>query len=44
MPTLSAAQATDRFRAAPDRFVDVGHGEVAVRTIGTGPDVVFVHG
>jgi pimeloyl-ACP methyl ester carboxylesterase len=42
--SLSPADATDLFRQAPDRFIDVGAGEVAVRTIGTGPDVLFVHG
>jgi len=44
MSTLTSAQASDLFRTEPDRFVDVGAGEVAVRTIGTGPDVLFVHG
>lgn len=38
------AAATDLFRRPPDRYVDVGEGEVAVRTVGTGPDVVLVHG
>jgi pimeloyl-ACP methyl ester carboxylesterase len=42
--TLTPAAASDRFRQAPDRFLDVGEGEVAVRTLGTGPDVLFVHG
>jgi haloalkane dehalogenase len=32
------------FRRPPDRFVDVGEGAVAVRTVGSGPDVVLVHG
>ncbi|MEM9036374.1 MAG: alpha/beta hydrolase [Actinomycetota bacterium] len=44
MTTLTAAAASDLFRRAPDRMIDVGAGEVAVRTVGTGPDVVFVHG
>jgi pimeloyl-ACP methyl ester carboxylesterase len=44
MPTLSAADATDLFRRDPDRFLDVGAGEVAYRRVGTGPDVLFVHG
>ncbi|MEZ5180339.1 MAG: hypothetical protein R2702_00415 [Acidimicrobiales bacterium] len=44
MTALSPADATDRFRQPPDRFVDVGAGEVAVRTVGSGPDVLFVHG
>jgi pimeloyl-ACP methyl ester carboxylesterase len=42
--SLSPADATDLFRQAPHRFIDVGAGEVAVRTIGMGPDVLFVHG
>jgi pimeloyl-ACP methyl ester carboxylesterase len=44
MSTLTLAAATDLFRREPDRFLDVGAGEVAYRRIGTGPDVLFVHG
>lgn len=44
MSTLTSASSSDLFRAPPDRFLDVGAGEVACRTIGTGPDVLFVHG
>jgi haloalkane dehalogenase len=44
MPTLTPASATDLFRRAPDRFLDVGAGEVAHRQVGSGPDVLFVHG
>ena len=44
MSTLTAEAASDLFRREPDRFVDVGAGEVAVRTVGNGPDVLFVHG
>jgi len=44
MSTLTAAHATDLFRRDPDRFLDVGAGEVAHRQVGTGPDVLFVHG
>lgn len=44
MPTFSAADATALFRSTPERFLDVGAGEVAYRRIGTGPDVLFVHG
>ncbi len=46
MPTLTASVATDLFRRPPDRLLDVGPGggEVAVRTVGSGPDVLFVHG
>jgi pimeloyl-ACP methyl ester carboxylesterase len=43
--SLSAAEASDLFRRPPERFLDVGNGaEVAYRTVGTGPDVLFVHG
>lgn len=44
MPTLTATMAADLFRREPDRFLDVGAGEVAYRRIGEGPDVLFVHG
>ncbi len=45
MTTLSSAAASDLFRAPPARWLDVGDGaEVAYRTVGTGPDVLFVHG
>ena len=44
MPTLTASDAADLFRHDPDRFLDVGEGEVAYRRVGTGPDVLFVHG
>jgi haloalkane dehalogenase len=44
MSTLTAAAASDLFRRAPDEFLDVGAGEVAYRRVGTGPDVLFVHG
>jgi haloalkane dehalogenase len=42
--SLSQTQAADVFRKEPDRFLDVGSGEVAYRRIGSGPDVLFVHG
>jgi len=42
--TLSETDATEIFRRAPDAFLDVGAGEVAHRRIGSGPDVLFVHG
>ena len=32
------------FRNPPLRYLDVGTGEVAYRRVGTGPDVLFVHG
>lgn len=44
MAEISAAQATQLFRNEPIRHLDVGEGEVAYRRIGTGPDVLFVHG
>jgi len=42
--SITATAAADLFRRAPDRFLDVGAGEVAYRRVGTGPDVLFVHG
>lgn len=44
MTTLTMADATNLFRETPHRFLDVGAGEVAYRRVGTGPDVLFVHG
>ncbi len=44
MTTLTDAQASDLFRREPDRFLYVGAGEAAYRCVGTGPDVLFVHG
>lgn len=44
MTTLTATEAADLFRTAPDRHLDVGAGEVAYRRVGTGPDVLLVHG
>jgi pimeloyl-ACP methyl ester carboxylesterase len=32
------------FRDPPQRFVEVAGGRVALRTVGAGPDVLFVHG
>jgi pimeloyl-ACP methyl ester carboxylesterase len=40
----ASAAAADLFRREPNRFLDVGAGEVAYRTAGHGPDVLFVHG
>ena len=37
-------EASELFRREPDRYVDTGAGEVAYRTVGSGPDVLFVHG
>ena len=42
--SISAANASDLFRREPDRFLDVGAGQVAYRAVGSGPDVLFVHG
>jgi len=46
MTTLTPQAASELFRAEPDRYLDMGpgRGEVAVRSIGSGPDVLFVHG
>jgi haloalkane dehalogenase len=44
MPALTTSTAADVFRSAPDRYLDVGAGEVAYRCAGSGPDVLFVHG
>lgn len=44
MSTMTAEQAVELFRRPPDRMLDVGAGGVAHRRIGTGPDVLFVHG
>jgi pimeloyl-ACP methyl ester carboxylesterase len=44
MTTLTSTEASDLFRRQPDRFLDVGAGEAAYRVVGTGPDVLFVHG
>jgi haloalkane dehalogenase len=40
----TAHEASDLFRRPPARYLDVGAGEVAYRSAGTGPDVLFVHG
>lgn len=37
-------EAVALFRAPPERYLDVGAGQVAYRCVGTGPDVLFVHG
>jgi pimeloyl-ACP methyl ester carboxylesterase len=44
MATMSVSAAADLFRTEPDRYLDVGAGEVAYRRVGRGPDVLFVHG
>ena len=42
--TLTETEAAELFRAEPDAYLDVGAGEAAHRRIGSGPDVLFVHG
>lgn len=42
--SLTDAEASALFRREPDRYVDVGAGEAALRSVGAGPDVLFVHG
>ena len=42
--SLTSTEASDLFRAAPERFIATGVGEVAYRSVGDGPDVLFVHG
>ena len=44
MTTLTARDATQLFRDPPDGYLDVGAGQLAHRTVGTGPDVLLVHG
>jgi pimeloyl-ACP methyl ester carboxylesterase len=44
MAGFTSDDAADLFRRAPDDHLDVGAGEVAYRKVGTGPDVLFVHG
>ncbi|MEZ5343339.1 MAG: alpha/beta hydrolase [Acidimicrobiales bacterium] len=41
---LTEHDAVHLFRGEPDGFLDVGAGEAAYRTVGSGPDVIFVHG
>ncbi len=45
MANLTETEASDLFRSPPTRMVPVGgDAEVAVRTVGSGPHVLFVHG
>ncbi|MEY4229348.1 MAG: hypothetical protein RLZZ362_197, partial [Actinomycetota bacterium] len=41
---MDESAAAELFRQPPARYLDVGVGEVALRTVGSGPDVLFVHG
>lgn len=42
--TLTSPMATELFRRPADRHVDVHNGAAALRSVGTGPDVLLVHG
>ena len=42
--TITPDDAAELFRGEPERMLDVGAGHVAYRRVGTGPDVLFVHG
>ncbi len=44
MDITSDTQASQLFRDAPHRLIDVGNGHIAYRRVGQGPDVLFVHG
>lgn len=44
MTELTAAAASELFRQPPDRHLEIGPNKVAYRKVGTGPDVLFVHG
>jgi len=41
---LTEPEAFAAFRKGPQRFVDVGHSQLAYWCFGDGPDLVFVHG
>ncbi len=41
---MLTGDAAELFRQPPLRLLDVGEGEVAYRRVGSGPDVLFVHG
>jgi len=44
MTTPDQRANAELFRQAPHRYIDVGEGQVAYRKVGSGPDVLFVHG
>lgn len=44
MTALTQSAAADLFRDEPHRYLDVGAGEASYRRVGSGPDVLFVHG
>lgn len=41
---MTQEEAEQLFRSEPERYVDVGSTAAAYRKVGTGPDVLFVHG
>jgi haloalkane dehalogenase len=43
-PAIAARSDSSAFFAAPVRFIDIGHSRVAYRCLGSGPDVLFIHG
>lgn len=43
-PELTQHEAAELFRREPQRHIPVGAGQVAYRSVGQGPDVLFVHG
>ncbi|MBI4932527.1 MAG: alpha/beta hydrolase [Actinobacteria bacterium] len=42
--SLTDSEASDLFRQPPSRFIQADIGEIAYRVVGSGPDVLFVHG
>ncbi|MGZ8178729.1 alpha/beta fold hydrolase [Williamsia sp. SKLECPSW1] len=44
MTAPTVTEASEIFRRPPDRYVDVPGGAVAVRSVGEGPAILFVHG
>lgn len=44
MAAFTAADAAELFRSEPQQFIPADAGEIAYRKVGSGPDVLFVHG
>ncbi|MGI9579325.1 MAG: alpha/beta fold hydrolase [Microthrixaceae bacterium] len=44
MATITESEAAELFRADPQDHLEVESGEVAYRSVGSGPDVLFIHG
>lgn len=44
MTRITQTQASALFREAPERLIPFNGGAIAYRRVGTGPDVLFVHG